>query len=101
MAVARLCLWGAWAKEAPLDNAAPHGAALAAERSRTSESNGSSARTGRGRNVPAMAFPDTPAIRAQLADAAERHAMGLRSGDSSTKSQLERLARTVLSDCNQ
>ncbi|OAI52247.1 hypothetical protein AYO47_06380 [Planctomyces sp. SCGC AG-212-M04] len=48
-----------------------------------------------------MAFPDAPAIRAQLADAAERHALGLRSGDSGTKSQLERLARTVLLDCNQ
>jgi geranylgeranyl pyrophosphate synthase len=48
-----------------------------------------------------MAFPEAPAIRAQLADAAERHALGLRSGDSSTKSQLERLARTVLTDCNQ
>jgi geranylgeranyl pyrophosphate synthase len=48
-----------------------------------------------------MAFPETLAIRSQLADAAERHAAGLRSGDTSTKSQLERLARTVLSDCNQ
>ncbi|HVJ84492.1 MAG TPA: hypothetical protein VM452_02545, partial [Caulifigura sp.] len=48
-----------------------------------------------------MAFPETPAIRSQLADAAERHAAGLRAGDAKSKPQLERLARVVLSDCNQ
>ncbi len=48
-----------------------------------------------------MTFPDAPAIRSQLADAAGRHSAGLRSGDANTKPQLERLARVVLSDCNQ
>ncbi len=48
-----------------------------------------------------MVFPESAAIRSQLADASERHAVGLRSGDANTKPQLERLARVVLSDCNQ
>ncbi|HVJ69468.1 MAG TPA: polyprenyl synthetase family protein, partial [Caulifigura sp.] len=55
----------------------------------------------RGSQVSPLAFPESPAIRSQLADAAERHAAGLRAGDANTKSQLERLARVVLSDCNQ
>ncbi|WP_145034854.1 polyprenyl synthetase family protein [Caulifigura coniformis] len=93
-----------------MDNAAPHGAVAAknassAARSRGPEAHGVSAtgssRSGRNGTFSTMAFPDPPAIRSQLADAAERHAAGLRSGDASTKPQLERLARVVLSDCNQ
>jgi geranylgeranyl pyrophosphate synthase len=80
-------------EEASLDNAAQRSAAVAPSATTSGRTRPTSTQT--------KSFPESASLRSELNQAAERQSAGLRAGDAITKTQLERLARSVLTECNQ